>query len=140
MGKKKLVRVKASISKKSEEPDELPAFEQSLEDLEKVVAELESGHLSLSESLGRYELGIQKLKECHFILENAENRIRLLTGVQEDGTIQTQEFDDQETRLGERSAKRSFREQGPTPEREFGGQSGHEESEEDGSESHGSLF
>lgn len=86
----------------------LASFEGSLHDLEMIVAELESGQLSLADSLAKYESGIRNLKTCHQILENAENRIRMLTGVGKDGTPQTTEFDAQKTELYQRSDKRSM--------------------------------
>ena len=92
----------------AESTPKLASFETSLNELEKIVAELESGQLSLAESLSKYESGIRNLKTCHQILESAENRIRLLTGVDKDGTPQTTDFDSQKTELHQRSDKRSM--------------------------------
>ena len=39
-------------------------FETSLMNLEKIVAELESGKLSLEDSLERYKQGIDLIKNC----------------------------------------------------------------------------
>ena len=38
-------------------------FEKTLADLEKIVDELESGDLTLDESLARYEQGVKALKQ-----------------------------------------------------------------------------
>lgn len=107
MAKKKIVRVKA---KQSAEPA-LPSFESALEGLEQIVVELESGRLSLSDSLSKYEEGIKNLKTCHKILESAENRIRILTGVDSEGSMSTSAFDERKTEIHGRSAKRTFREE-----------------------------
>lgn len=69
-------------------------FEESLEELEKIVAELESGKLGLSEALERYERGVQHLKSCQQLLERAERKIELLSGVDADGNPITQAFDE----------------------------------------------
>jgi exodeoxyribonuclease VII small subunit len=61
-------------------------FESAIAEVEKVVQQLESGELGLSESLAQYERGIEKIKHCHQVLERAEQRIAVLTGVDEDGT------------------------------------------------------
>lgn len=47
-------------------------FETSLMNLEKIVAELESGKLSLEDSLERYKQGIDLIKNCNALIENAE--------------------------------------------------------------------
>jgi exodeoxyribonuclease VII small subunit len=68
-------------------------FEESLEELEKIVVELESGKLGLSEALARYEQGVTHLKSCQQLLERAERKIELLSGVDADGNPITQPFD-----------------------------------------------
>lgn len=101
MGKKKIVRVKSKGAAKT------PSFEEALHQLETIVSDLEGGNLSLDESLAKYEHGIRNLKTCHSILQKAENRIRLLTGVDRDGTPVTDEFDSTATGLDNRSTQRS---------------------------------
>ena len=44
------------------------SFEESLDELEKIVAELESGKLGLSDALARYEQGVKHLKDCQQLL------------------------------------------------------------------------
>jgi exodeoxyribonuclease VII small subunit len=83
--------------KKTTSRDECAAsFEQSLEELEKIVAELESGKLGLSEALARYEQGVKHLKGCQELLEQAERRIELLSGFDADGNPITEPFDEAE--------------------------------------------
>ena len=57
---------------------EEPTFEQSLAELEEIVAQLEAGEKPLDESLVLYEKGVAALKRCHAILDTAEQRIRVL--------------------------------------------------------------
>jgi exodeoxyribonuclease VII small subunit len=60
--------------------DDAPAekFEDSLDELETIVSQLESGAKPLEESLALYEKGIAALRKCHGILDKAEKRIKLL--------------------------------------------------------------
>ena len=69
-------------------------FEESLGELEKIVAELESGKLGLSDALARYEEGVKHLKGCQQLLESAERKIELLSGVDAEGNPITQPFSD----------------------------------------------
>ncbi len=54
-------------------------FETSLKELEKIVRELESGEVSLDESLKKFEVGIDLYKKCRQTLEGAEKRIKILS-------------------------------------------------------------
>ena len=68
-------------------------FEQALERLEAVVKDLESTETGLDKSLERYEDGVRLLKHCRAILDEAERKIRLLTGVDAEGNPITEDFD-----------------------------------------------
>jgi exodeoxyribonuclease VII small subunit len=68
------------------------SFEKSLDTLERIVDELESGHLSLDESLKRYEQGVAAHKQCMAILDAAEKRIEELIR-RDDGTLETSPSD-----------------------------------------------
>jgi exodeoxyribonuclease VII small subunit len=70
------------------------SFEQSLEELEKIVADLESGKLGLSDALSRYEEGVKHLKACQQLLEQAERKIELLSGVDAEGNPITRPFEE----------------------------------------------
>jgi len=59
-------------------------FEEMIEDLEAISKDLESGKLSLDESVKVFEQGIEISKECSKILENAEKRISILIEKNED--------------------------------------------------------
>ena len=54
-------------------------FEAAMTRLEKLVAELESGKLSLEDSLKKFEEGIALGKTCREFLDRADVRIRTLT-------------------------------------------------------------
>ena len=53
-------------------------FEEALEDLEGVVERLESGELSLEESLAAFEDGVKLVKYCNQKLTEVEKKIELL--------------------------------------------------------------
>lgn len=55
------------------------SFEKSLERLEKIVSDLESGKLSLDEALKRYEEGIKLVQACSKKLDVAQKKVELLT-------------------------------------------------------------
>jgi len=64
-----------------------PAFEEALEELETIAQKLESGELTLDESIQYYEKGVALAKFCHQKLEEAERKIEILQK-QPDGSIQ----------------------------------------------------
>lgn len=97
--------------KKSIKSDpELPSFEQCLTELEAIVSDLESGKLGLSDALARYEQGVGHLKSCHQLLQQAERKIELLSGIDAKGNPITEPFDEQEHgSLEEKAAARGRR-------------------------------
>lgn len=60
------------------EPASPADFEQSLDELEQLVARMEGGDLSLDDSLASFERGIGLYRHCQQALEQAELRVRLL--------------------------------------------------------------
>ncbi|HEY1035940.1 MULTISPECIES: exodeoxyribonuclease VII small subunit [unclassified Pseudoxanthomonas] len=66
---------------KKNTPDASPVahFEQSLDELEKLVDKMEHGDMSLEESLAAYERGVGLYRQCQTALEQAELRVRLLS-------------------------------------------------------------
>jgi exodeoxyribonuclease VII small subunit len=60
------------------------SFETSLDELEKVVKELESGDLPLDRSLELFSRGMQLSESCRKQLEDAETRVEML--VRKQGT------------------------------------------------------
>ena len=53
-------------------------FEKSLEQLETIVERMESGDLSLEESLKLFEQGVLLTKTCQTALDNAQQRVQVL--------------------------------------------------------------
>ena len=71
----------------AESKDKLKDFEKSLQHLEKIVNNMESGELGLEESLEQFEQGIKLAKTCQDTLANAEIRVEQL--IEKNGLQQT---------------------------------------------------
>lgn len=69
------------------------SFEKSIENLEKIVAELEAGDMPLDKMLEKFEEGIKLSRECSKQLEEVEKKVNLLIK-QPDGTVTQIEFDE----------------------------------------------
>ena len=54
-------------------------FEKSLNELEKIVEELQNGDISLDESIKLFERGIKLSNDCRKTLETARQKITSLT-------------------------------------------------------------
>ena len=68
------------------------SFEEMMQDLEQIAKELESGNLSLDESVKKFEEGIELSKECSNILESSEKKISILVK-NSDNQMTEEEFD-----------------------------------------------
>ena len=53
-------------------------FEESLERLEKIVAQMESGELKLEDSLKLFEEGMKLTRACHQRLDDVEKKVKQL--------------------------------------------------------------
>ena len=54
------------------------SFEEQIQELEKIINELENGNLNLDESVIKFEEGMKISKECNKMLEDAEKKITIL--------------------------------------------------------------
>jgi exodeoxyribonuclease VII small subunit len=68
-------------------------FEQALAELEAVLRELEDGTTSLEDALARYERGVALVRQCHSQLRDAEQKVKLLAGLTEDGGAELKPFE-----------------------------------------------
>jgi len=71
-----------------------PTFEAALEQLEGIVRQLEEGEIGLNEALEQYEKGVKLLRRCYDLLEGAERRIELLSGIDPQGSPISTPMDD----------------------------------------------
>ena len=68
----------------------LASFETGLDELEKVVKELEAGDLPLERALALFEKGIGLSQTCRKQLEEAETRVEIL--LKKNGKIQAEPY------------------------------------------------
>ena len=66
------------------------SFEDNMQNLEKIVTELEKGDLNLDDSISKFEEGIKISKECNKMLEDAEKKITIL--LEKDGEVKEENF------------------------------------------------
>jgi exodeoxyribonuclease VII small subunit len=65
-------------------------FEESLAELESLVERMESGEMSLEDSLKAFEQGIKYTRDCQSALTKAEQKVQLL--LQKNGQMEAQPF------------------------------------------------
>ena len=68
-----------------------PDFEHSLAELQTLVERMESGELSLEDSLTAFEQGIGLTRECQAALAQAEQKVQIL--LERDGELEPAPFD-----------------------------------------------
>jgi len=69
-------------------------FEESLAKLEALVDKMESGELSLEDSLSTFEEGIKLTRACQQALKQAEQKVQLL--IEKNGEISNEPFPDRD--------------------------------------------
>jgi len=68
-------------------------FEDALKKLEKIVADLEAGDLSLDDSLKKYEEGVKLAQFCSKKLESARKKVEILVK-SSSGKLETRSYED----------------------------------------------
>jgi exodeoxyribonuclease VII small subunit len=76
----------------SQSQDQKPSFEVALERLQLSVKKLESGELSLEDSLKQFEEGVKLTQICQDYLNVAEQKIEILTKGSSSEQAQFQNF------------------------------------------------
>ncbi|MBX9603756.1 MAG: exodeoxyribonuclease VII small subunit [Bryobacteraceae bacterium] len=74
----------------SETQENNPTFEQSLQELEAVVKEMEGGELPLERALELFERGMKLSESCRKQLQDAESRVEIL--MRKGGSVQPEPF------------------------------------------------
>ena len=67
-------------------------FNKGLVELEVIINKMESGDLSLEDSLKYFEKGVKLHRQCHSALTDAEQRVNMLN--EEDNYSEEKPFDD----------------------------------------------
>ena len=69
----------------------MPSFEECLDRLEKIVAQLEKGDVSLDQALQLFDEGMKLSTSCRKELEEAEGKVEIL--LKRNGKLQPEAFE-----------------------------------------------
>jgi exodeoxyribonuclease VII small subunit len=81
----------------------VPDFEQALDELEKLVGQLEQGDLPLEEALRVFERGVALTRQCQSALKSAQQKVEILlrrSGQTEIEPFSEEAADDETQQLG----------------------------------------
>ena len=67
-------------------------FEKKLGRLEEIVASMETGNLTLESSLQLFEEGVKLSRECQTQLDQAEEKVKILMKIDDQGNAVTEDF------------------------------------------------
>ena len=76
----------------SKQSNQKPDFEKALSELENLVTKLESGDLSLDQSLECFKRGVELTRHCQSVLDDAQKTVDLLA--HPDSTIEQPAIDE----------------------------------------------
>lgn len=78
----------------NDKTEKLPDFEKSLAELETLVEKLESGQLSLDESLQQFKRGVELTRHCQDVLDKARQTVEQLLDTEDESTATPLDADD----------------------------------------------
>lgn len=67
------------------------SYEEAMEELEKIIKELEDDNLSLKDSMDKFKQGMSLYKYCNEIINNMEGEIKILMEDKE-GLLKEEDF------------------------------------------------
>ena len=73
-------------------PNPIP-FEDALGELQQIVSALETGQVSLEQSLSQFERGVSLVSHCKSLLDQAHQRVEIVVSRQASGVVETAPFD-----------------------------------------------
>jgi len=74
--------------------DKLPDFEKALAELEELVTKLESGELSLDDSLSQFKRGVELTRQCQRVLDQAQQSVEKLLNPDDESSAENFAPDD----------------------------------------------
>jgi exodeoxyribonuclease VII small subunit len=83
------------VKSKPPQADKSPDFEQSLTELEALVAKLEQGDVPLEEALKTFERGVALTRQCQTALRTAQQKVEVLLARNGEETIESLVDDDE---------------------------------------------
>jgi exodeoxyribonuclease VII small subunit len=84
-----VARVKPNPQKKDPKENGTPDFEQSLIELEALVAKLEQGDVPLEDALKTFERGVALTRQCQTALRTAQQKVEVLLARNGEETIES---------------------------------------------------
>ena len=82
-----MAKRKAAKKAAEEEQDlSLAGLEETIEELEQLVEQLESGDLSLEQAVREFERGIKLTRQCQNVLKEADRKVEILLEAAEEPT------------------------------------------------------
>jgi exodeoxyribonuclease VII small subunit len=84
-----VARVKSKAQKLESQSNPPPDFEQSLNELEALVARLEQGDVPLEEALQTFERGVALTRQCQAALRTAQQKVEILLSRNGEETIES---------------------------------------------------
>ncbi len=93
------------MKSKPPQTEKSPDFEQSLTELEALVAKLEQGDVPLEEALKTFERGVALTRQCQTALRTAQQKVEVLLARNGEESIESlagEEADDEEDEDDER--------------------------------------
>jgi exodeoxyribonuclease VII small subunit len=78
------VRIDMAENQKKNDIDKM-SFEEAIKELTTIVGSIEQGQIPLETSLKQYERGMDLIKHCRSILQQAEKRIEKIGETAEEG-------------------------------------------------------
>ena len=79
----------ARVKSKPQQTEKSPDFEQSLTELEALVAKLEQGDVPLEEALKTFERGVALTRQCQTALRSAQQKVEVLLARNGEETIES---------------------------------------------------
>jgi exodeoxyribonuclease VII small subunit len=79
----------ARVKTKPPKADKLPDFEQSLLELEALVAKLEQGDVPLEDALKTFERGVALTRQCQTALRTAQQKVEVLLARNGEETVES---------------------------------------------------
>ena len=76
------------MKSKPQRDNKLPDFEQSLTELEALVAKLEQGDVPLEEALKTFERGVTLTRQCQTALRTAQQKVEVLLARNGEETVE----------------------------------------------------
>jgi exodeoxyribonuclease VII small subunit len=84
------------MSKSGPKSDDL-SFEDAMQRLDEIVADMEGGQPTLEEMISSYEEGVRLLKLCRQRIDGARRRVELINGDVESGKVTLTPFEETST-------------------------------------------